>query len=70
MVVESTLGRAREAVSEVALMRSFESSSSILLLEVESLLERRFLRMQRVSFATIPIFGDFGHLEILVLRCV
>lgn len=55
MVVESTLGRAREAVSEVALMRSFESSSSILLLEVESLLDRRFLRMQRVIFATIPI---------------
>lgn len=44
-----------EAVPEVVLIRSFESSSWSLVLVVESLLERRFLRMQRVRVDIKPI---------------
>jgi hypothetical protein len=53
VVVDSMLGR-REAVSEVGFMRSFESSS-ILVLEVERRFDRRLLRMQRAMVDTMPI---------------
>ena len=53
------LVRVREAVSEVVLIRSFESSSWSLVLVVESLLDRRGFRMQRVRVDMMPIL-DFG----------
>lgn len=59
MVVDSTLGRVRQVVS-VGLMRSFESSSSSLELEMESLLERRLLRMRCVMVEMIPILAGLG----------
>ena len=46
-----------ETVSEVVLIRSFESSSSTLVLVAESLLERRSFRMQRDSVDLKPILG-------------
>lgn len=52
------LVRVREAVSEVVLIRSFESSSWSLVLVVESLLDRRAFRMQRVRVDMMPIL-DF-----------
>lgn len=52
--VESMLARV-EAVPEVVLIRSFESSSWGLVVVVESLLERRFLRMQRDRVDMKPI---------------
>lgn len=58
--VESMLALV-EAVPEVVLIRSFESSSWSLVLVVESLLERRFLRMQRDRVDMKPIL-DFGDL--------
>ena len=62
--VDSMLARV-EPVSEAVLIKSFESSSWSLLLVVESLLERRFLRMQRDRVDMKPIlylrFG-FGFL--------
>lgn len=59
MVVDSTLGRVRQVVS-VGLMRSFESSSSSLELEMERLLERRLLRMRCVMVEMIPILAGLG----------
>lgn len=59
--VESMLARFREAVSEVVLIRSFESSSWSLVLVVECLLERRFFRMQRDRVDMKPIL-NFGEL--------
>lgn len=58
--VESMLALV-EAVPEVVLIRSFESSSWSLVLVDESLLERRFLRMQRDKVDMKPIL-DFGDL--------
>ena len=46
-----------ETVSEVVLIRSFESSSSTLVLDAESLLERRSFRMQRDRVDLKPILG-------------
>jgi hypothetical protein len=60
--VESMLVRVREAVSEVVLIRSFESSSWSLVLVVESLFDRRAFRMQRVRVDMMPIL-DFGFLR-------
>lgn len=65
--VESMLALV-EAVPEVVLIRSFESSSWILVLVDESLLERRFLRMQRDRVDMKPIldFGDLACVKICV----
>jgi hypothetical protein len=60
--VESMLARV-EAVPEVVLIRSFESSSCSLVLVIESLLERQFLRMQRDTVDMKPIV-DFGEVEL------
>lgn len=66
--VDSMLARV-EAVPEVFFIRSFESSSWSLVLVVESLLERRFLRMQRDRVDMKPIL-DFGGLSLCEGSCV
>lgn len=64
--VDSMLARV-ETVSEVVLIRSFESSSWTLVLVAESLLERRSFRMQRARVDLKPILERFVCVRMSVL---
>lgn len=62
--VDSMLApRVTEAVSEIVLIRSFESSSWGLVLVVESLFEMRLLRMRRAIVDTKPILECVARLR-------